>query len=152
MQTAFTILSKGWNADPNAPEPLARVDGHSLHLTFDLNSYQDDLFEDGDWAEITFSQCSRYRLGPTNDEGWYRGQCRFSKLAPTWGEFYEVTGDLMLNGKDLHWKNLLGDSSAKHFLFYFRDETFECDAADWGMTFHAAPRIDRYAAGREVKS
>jgi hypothetical protein len=29
-------------------------------------------------------------LGRTNDEGWYLGQCRFSKVAPTWGEFYHV--------------------------------------------------------------
>lgn len=99
-------------------------------------------FKEGDWGEITFSCCSRYRLGPTNDEGWCRGQCRFSKIAPAWGQFYEVTGDLLLEKGVLNWHFLSSDSQpdSKHFLFYFRDETFECDARDWSIAFHTSSR------------
>jgi hypothetical protein len=48
----------------------------------------------------------RYRLGNTNDEGWYRGQCRFSKLAPAWGEFYEVEGDPLMDKAPDDWVQL----------------------------------------------
>jgi hypothetical protein len=46
------------------------------------------------------------------------------------GEFYEVQGDLKLESSPDDWV-LLGPephAPAKHFLFYLRDETFECDA------------------------
>jgi hypothetical protein len=146
MQTAFTLLSKGWNAEPDAPYPVVRAEEDSVIVTFYLNPFQYDFFKAGDWAEIVFPQCSRYRLGPTNDEGWYRGQCRFSDLAPNWGEFYRVTGDPLPKGKDLLWKEVATDlraADSNHFLFYFRDQTFECDASDWLISFHAAPRRDR---------
>jgi hypothetical protein len=65
-----------------------------------------------------------------NDEGWYLGQCRFSKIAPAWGEFYEVDGDLKLESVPNDWIVVGPESrtTAKHFLFYLRDQTFECDA------------------------
>jgi hypothetical protein len=140
VQTVFTTLSKGWNAEPNAPQPIVHVEGTSLFLSFELNAFMFREFKEGDWAEITFTCCSRYRLGPTNDEGWYRGQCRFSKIAPVWGEFYEVTGDLLLekNGLDWHVGGIDPQPDSKHFLFYFRDETFECDAHAWSIAFHTS--------------
>ena len=87
----------------------------------------------------------------TNDEGWYRGQCRFSRLAPAWGEFYEVRGDLLLDfvpdpeefrshgvqlePRPLRWVTI-GEPgvTSRHFLFYLRDQTFECDATDWSFS------------------
>jgi hypothetical protein len=140
VQTVFTTLSKGWNAEPNAPQPVVRVEGTSLFLSFELNAFMFQEFKEGDWAEVAFSCCSRYRLGPTNDEGWYRGQCRFSKIAPAWGEFYEVAGDLLLENNGLDWHVVCIDPQpdSKHFLFYFRDETFECDAHAWSIAFHTS--------------
>jgi len=74
----------------------------------------------------------QYRLGPTNDEGWYLGQCRYSGSAPSWGEFYELNGDDPLLDRPSDWiKTNSSPSSNRHFLFYFRDGTFECIAADW---------------------
>jgi hypothetical protein len=29
------------------------------------------------------------------------------------------------------WVNVRNEPSGRHFLFYFRDSTFECFAADW---------------------
>ena len=74
-----------------------------------------------------------YPAQRSNDEGWYRGQCRFSGIAPAWGEFYEVTGDLKLTAID-DWRVVDHDQPAgRHFLFYLRDETFECEADGWRL-------------------
>jgi hypothetical protein len=132
-RTTFKKLNSDWNAEPNAPDPRVRVADRTLYLTFVLNSFQFP-FEEGSVGELVFHNCWRYRLGPTNDEGWYSAQCRFSQLAPAWGEFYEVEGDLLL-GHQLSWTSLGPPSpSSRHFLFYLRDETFECDADDWSFT------------------
>ncbi|MGA9524089.1 MAG: hypothetical protein WBV82_21690 [Myxococcaceae bacterium] len=132
-QTRFRQLNEGWNAEPNAPEPRISVERGELRLRFLLNPFEFDLPEEG-IGELRFRNCWRYRLGATNDEGWYRGQCRFSRLAPAWGEFYEVTGDLLLNDR-LEWITPGSPgASSRHFLFYLRDETFECDAEDWSFS------------------
>ncbi len=75
-------------------------------------------------GRLRFGGCARWRLGPTNDHGWYAGQCRYSCLAPAWGEFYEIKGadDLRLHPSDWH---------IPPMLFYLRDHTFECLAEDW---------------------
>ena len=134
--TAFKKLNDDWNAEPNAPEPVVRVDGRDVVLEFGLNPWQFPRFTDGQRGHIRFRDAWRYRVGTVNDEGWYRGQCRFSAFAPAWGEFYEVSGDLKLDACPNDW-TLVGshfDSDLRHFLFYFRDEEFECDAVDW--SFH----------------
>jgi hypothetical protein len=91
-------------------------------------------FEEEDVGFLRFHDCLRYRLGPTNDEGWYRGQCRYSRSAPAWGEFYEITGyDFQLN-RPTDWVTTNGSPHpARHFLFYLRDETFECIASGWSF-------------------
>jgi len=133
--TQFHQLNSGWNAEPNAPEPVVRVEERDCVLTFRMNPYQFPAFHDDDVGVLRFLQCRRYRLGATNDEGWYRGQCRFSGLAPKWGEFYEVKGDLRLSQCPDDWVVIDADvSGPRHFLFYLRDETFECDALDWNFT------------------
>ena len=134
MGTSFTKLNRDWNAEPNAPDPKAIVDGADVVLEFLANPFQFRQFADGDVLKLRFLDAVRFRLGATNDEGWDRGQCRFSSTAPAWGEFYEVAGDLKL-GSVMDWV-LVNDSatgSMRHFLFYFRDDTFECTAADWRL-------------------
>jgi hypothetical protein len=136
MTTTFTRLNDDWNAEPNSPQSRVSVDGQDVIVTFILNFQRYPQFQEGQLAGLRFSDCSRYRLGPTNDEGWYRGQCRFSGVAPAWGEFYELHGDLRLDRVPGQW--IQGPSSvdaARHFLFYFRDGTFECDAVGWRVEF-----------------
>ena len=134
-RTHFEKLNHGWNAEPNAPYPEIRVENQVLTLTFYLNPWAFPDVTPGDLGELTFVSCWRYRLGPTNDEGWWMRQCRFSFLAPEWGEFYKVSGNLRLDSlpPDAWLLNPPGTISkpSHHFLFYFRDETFECDAEDW---------------------
>lgn len=132
MKTVFTKLNDGWNAEPNAPEPNVTVVGSDVLLNFLLNPYLYRQFQDGDIGILRFRNCSRYHLKGTNDEGWSRGQCRFSKIAPAWGEYYELEGDLKLSECRAKWETVSTDfSGSRHFLFYFRDETFECDADEW---------------------
>lgn len=130
MNTCFVKLNDGWNAEPNAPAPAVTRSGNDLLLEFRLNPFQFKQFSEGDRGRLVFRNCWRYRLGGTNDEGWYLGQCRFSKIAPAWGAFYEVDGDLKLESAPNDWV-VVGPEpglTAKHFLFYLRDQTFECDA------------------------
>lgn len=130
--TRFTQLNRDWNADPNVPAESVRVDGRDVVLEFRVNAYLFKQFEEGQRLRLRFLNAIRFRLGGTNDEGWYFGQCRFSRLAPSWGEFYEVTGDLKLESVPDAWTTVAASTaSARHFLFYFRDATFECDAEDW---------------------
>ena len=131
--TQFHHLNTDWNAEPNAPEPRVTVSGGTLQLDFFLNPFAYDA-EEEEIARIVFEKCTLWRLGATNDEGWYRGQCRFSQLAPRWGEFYEITGDALLAHDGLAWNKTASSArAARHFLFYFRDDTFECRASDWHL-------------------
>src|SRR5262252_4184855 len=93
MSTFFIKLNDNWNAEPNAPTPSVSRSGNDVFLEFRLNPCPFNQFSQGDRGGLVFRNCWRYRLGKTNDEGWYLGQCRFSKVAPAWGEFYEVQGD-----------------------------------------------------------
>lgn len=131
----FTQLNHGWNADPNSPEPKVRVVDGDVVLIFFVNAFQFPDFSEGTEAIIRFKTCQRYRIGLPNDEGWSMGHCRFSKLAPAWGEFYELAGDpdLLLAPNDWSIVQATGDMM-RHYLFYFRDETFECIAQSWKIT------------------
>jgi hypothetical protein len=129
VNTRFVKLNDDWNAEPNAPAPVVARSGNDVVLEFRLNPFQFKKFSEGDRGRLVFRNCWRYRLGATNDEGWYLGQCRFSKDAPSWGEFYEVQGDLKLESSPNDWVSFAPEpQAARHFLFYLRDETFECDA------------------------
>ena len=128
----FVKLNDGWNAEPNAPDPVAKLIAGAVRVCFLLNPYQFSAYSEGDWGSLTFGKCTRFRLGPTNDHGWYLGQCRYSGLAPGWGEFYEIVGPDPNRDSPTDWQTVSEDTlGTRHFLFYFRDETFECIAADW---------------------
>jgi hypothetical protein len=143
--TEFRQLNHGWNAEPNAPDTQMSVNGTDVLLSFLMNPFQFPEFSEDDRGTLRFSGCARYRLYAINDEGWYRGQCRFSKVAPAWGEFYEIVGDLRLNESPNDWVRLVLVTEAHHhFLFYLRDETFECDALNWTLTVNGR----RIAGGR----
>lgn len=134
MATNFIQLNSGWNAEPNAPEPHVTVELDAVVLTFLANAFQFPEFTGGQFLRLRFAGATRYRLGETNDEGWYRGQCRFSGLAPALGEFYEVSGDLKIDQVS-GWSDGPVSQTVEqhHFLFYMRDETFECTASAWQL-------------------
>jgi hypothetical protein len=134
LATHFEKLNEDWDAESGAPEPSVRTDEFGLTLTFFLNPWLNPKFRLYDRGEIFFGNCWRYRLGYPNDEGWHRGHCRFRCWAPEWGDFYEVTGDLLDNRpKDWVLLKPTRPEPSRHFLFYFKDETFECDAESWSF-------------------
>ena len=130
MKPDFLQLNLGWNAEPNAPDPQLEILGNDIVLCFYVNPFQFKEFAEDEIGILRFVNCVRFRLGPTNDEGWYRGQCRFSKIAPEWGEFYEIVGDATTTNGPTDWRvmSTKGTGELHHFLFYFRDDTFECVA------------------------
>lgn len=142
MTIRFEKLNHDWNADPSVPEPRLFVEGDTLLLRLRLNTAQYAHFAEDSEAQLRFRQCERYHLAGTNDEGWYRGQCRFGRRAPAWGEFYRLDGDrerLLAMDK---WVVLSPRHNpvAAHFLFYLRDNTFECVAVDWTLELLPPPR------------
>ena len=132
MPLIFRKLNLGWNAEPNAPSPLVRVSGRQVCLRFYLNCFIFECTKPEEQGEIAFDGCSRWRLGAPDDEQWFAGKCRYSSLAPDWGEFYEIEGDDPERDTPADWC-AVGPPSAgeRHFLFYLRDNTFECIAKSW---------------------
>lgn len=129
---AFQQLNEGWNAYPNGSTSVVETSGGTLTFSFELNPFAFDDVEEGEIGLLIFAQCSRWRLGPTNDEGWFRGQCRYSGKAPSWGEFYEILGDDPKRDDPSDWQETGSENpNPRHFLFYLKDETFECLAGDW---------------------
>ena len=131
MSIEFIHLNKDWNAEPNAPEESIEVSKSKLVLEFYVNPWAHEGFEEEQKIKLIFKSPSKYRHGETNDEGWYRGQCRFKKLAPKWGEFYQIKGtdDQIQEVND--WITLSNEKELNHYLFYFRDRTFECYAKSY---------------------
>ena len=128
----FVRLNEGWNADPSCPEPELEVSGDEITLRFAPDSSRRGPRGEHDAVELRFHGCSHYRLSYPNDEGWYRGQCRYSSLAPEWGQFYKIIGEDPFRYDALGWKEVEGvPEASRHFLFYMREDTFECIADDW---------------------
>ncbi len=135
----FQKLNENWNAEPNAPDVSISNNNTDVELHFSLNPFAYDAYED-ERAKVVFQNCSKWRLGSTNDEGWYLGQCRYSGIAPKWGEFYEIVGHDELKDQPSDWKfSKENGSGDRHFLFYLRDNTFECMADDWKFTRFGNP-------------
>lgn len=87
----FIKLNDGWNAAPNAPEPIVKAIGTNLLLSFYLNHFLYEGFQNDDIGILTFHNCVQYRLGSPNDEGFfiYNGD-RYKKHGVEWGEFYLI--------------------------------------------------------------
>jgi hypothetical protein len=128
----FHQLNVGWNADPNVPEPKVTRAGHDVLLEFNVSPFQFQNFRLWEQGVLRFLDCERHTVTDINDHGWCLGQCRYSNIAPEWGEFYEITGEDLLRDQASGWVDVGGKpNDGRHFLFYFRDETFECFARNW---------------------
>jgi len=85
-----TLLTEGWNAEPNAPEVQVIVEGLSVILNFYLNYFLFDNFKEHDKATVTFLNCHKYSFNSMNDEGYYMGKYRYKESDLPWGEFYKL--------------------------------------------------------------
>lgn len=128
----FKRLNENWNANPNAPDLCVEQDGETLLATMKPNPYLYHQYEGVTKIILKFYDCAMYRVTPANDHGWYAGQCRFSRHAPSWGEFYEISGNTKDDVEPTPWVKMAGRGE-RHFHFYLRDETLEVKALDWSM-------------------
>jgi len=143
-RVSFKQLNHGWNAEPNAPEATTEQSGPDLLLRFFVNPFLFRQFDEENHDILRFYNCARFRLGSTNDEGWYRGECRYRDSAPAWDEFYELSGDDPRIDEPRDWVSInQRPEIARHFLFYLRDNTFECIASDWGFDLDPANALYR---------
>ncbi|MFD2247012.1 hypothetical protein [Pontibacter ruber] len=133
----YKKLNIDWNADPNAPEPYLSVSGKQVSLRFYLNPFLFDQIEKDGEGELIFLNCHKYSFNNCNDEGYLHGQYRYSNEQPPWGEFYLLQTD---------WKydfpmectileEKFSEDQMKHFIFFFRDNTFECVAEDYVFSY-----------------
>ena len=124
----FIRLNENWNADPNDPDPCVKITNDTVWLSFRLNAFEFKNFNEGDLGVLEFQNCRQYRMGAPNDEGFFtHGQSRFKQHGVEWGHFYKIAesgwetnfpGAVIINGDN-------NSNALEHFLFYFRDETFE---------------------------
>lgn len=128
----FTHLNTDWNAHPNDVALKLEQNGKTLLAHMRPNPYVFRAFENKPAITVCFKGCERYRLTSVNDQGWYDGQCRFSGLARSWGEFYEIAGDTRDDMDPTPWVKMEG-SGARHFHFYLRDEALEVKAQGWSL-------------------
>lgn len=123
----YKQLNNGWNADPNAPEPKISIHGSSITLEFYLNYFLFDNFKEGDKGQLTFLNCFKYAINTLNDEGYYKGNYRYKYTDLPWGEFYQINSAPEDFPKDAVILNFNENvSNLKHYLFFFKDDTFEC--------------------------
>lgn len=128
----FNHLNATWNAHPNDASLKVEQNGQTLQAHMRPNPYIYREYENIPAITICFEDCKRYRVTSVNDHGWYAGQCRFSGLAPSWGEFYEIFGDTRDDMDPTPWITMEG-SGMRHFHFYLRDQTLEVKAQGWSL-------------------
>jgi len=142
----YLKLNEGWNADPNIPNPEAYTQDNTLYLDFFLNYHIYKGIHRGQKGQLKFNECYMYRFGSPNDHGFSLKQFRYGPDDIPWGEFYELF--------ESDWKNdfpddkivlnqdLEEDKELRHFLFFFRDECFECIAKDFNFNYLKAGEIN----------
>ncbi|QUS56855.1 hypothetical protein [Pseudovibrio brasiliensis] len=128
----FSRLNEGWNADPNDAGLRLEQIGSTLLASMRPNFFMHSQYKEVSEIIVSFADCSMYRVTGVNDEGWYKGQCRFSGLAPSWGEFYEISGNTRDDMNPTLWTSIEGKGT-RHFHFYLKDEALEVKARDWLM-------------------
>ena len=133
----FIQLNHGWNADPNSPDVKLEVFGSEIILSFYMNTFQYENFNVDDIGMLVFHNCLQYRLGSPNDEGFFvYDQDRYKPYGIKWGEFYLIKdSDWQINFPDSQiLSEVQNTDKANHYLFYFRDETFECIAESYDFS------------------
>jgi hypothetical protein len=145
----YIKLNKNWSAQPNVPQPHVTKTGEGIDLTFFLNPLLFQHIDEDDKGTLKFLDVYAYRLGATGEEGYNRGEFRYKNAQLPWGEFYELLGS--------NWKNDFPDdkqiinekankSKLRHFIFFLKEETFECLAIDYQYAF-----LDKISEALEVK-
>jgi len=127
----FIKLNNDFDAEPNAPETTIEVHGTDLSLNFFLNPFIWDNVEDGEKGKLTFLNVIKYRFGSANDEGF--GRFRYYKYGLEFYDFYLVNNSdwrLSFPEDQIQIQKDFQDDNLNHYIFFFRDGTFECIASN----------------------
>lgn len=124
-------ITSDWNAEPVTPEVQLEINGDNLNMEIFVNHLVFDDFEEGDKAKIIFKNCSIYTLNHCNDERYYYGQYRTNSNELPWGEFYEIKSGLERKFPEPITIINKEQEGKRHYVFFFKDETFECLADDF---------------------
>jgi hypothetical protein len=133
----FTKLNQNWNADPNAPEVTLLVNGKNVVLEFFLNSFIFGNVAEEDKGRLTFINCHKFSWNTMNDEGYYMGQYRYKHSELPWGDFYFLDTNWQLDfPESFEILNPAPDfTKQKHYIFFLRDNTFECVAENFNFEY-----------------
>lgn len=132
----FIKISTDWNADPVSPEVDLKADNADLIMDVFLNYFVFSKFSEGDRVKIRFKNCSKYSLNICNDEGYFYGQYRIKHDELPWGEFYELKSGVDRNLPAPVTKIQEDSEDNNHYIFFFKDETFECLASGFELEFY----------------
>lgn len=126
----FIKLNHNWNAEPNVPEVQLKVEVNTIFLEFYLNG---EDFNEGHKGILKFINCHKYSFNSMNDEGYYLGQYRYKHTELPWGEFYKIDTDWEVDFPDssIELEKIKSKNHLNHYIFFFRDNTFECVAEDF---------------------
>ena len=137
-----SIVGLGQEVIPFIIEDLKINDSHWFYALEALTGAASKALKKGDKVKIRFINCSLYSLNTCNDEGYYYGQYRTNPNELPWGEFYEIKSGLDRNMPNPIVKIADDNSDKKHFIFFFKDETFECIASEYELVFYNEKAYD----------
>lgn len=131
------LLTKDWNANPNDPQLQMLVEGATITLEFYVNAYQFENFNEDDKARVRFLRVHKYALNGMNDEGYYTEQYRYTNTELHWGEFYKIDTDWQNDFPKEYLVAIRKPNPDKqnHYIFFFKDDTFECVAEGYKLEF-----------------
>ena len=135
-----TLLTTDWNAEPNAPEVELIVKGSAVILEFFVNYFIYENFREGDKARLTFHNCIKYSFNYMNEEGYYMEKYRYKNNDLPWGEFYklETTWETDFPVKHTTLAEMTDKSQLNHYIFLFKDNTFECVCENYDLEFYSS--------------
>ena len=131
-------LTIDWNAEPNAPDVVLSINGSTIILDFYVNYFLFEKFKENERAKVTFKNCHKYSFNPMNDEGYYKGQYRYTNTDLPWGEFYKLNTNWQTDFPNHYTVSSEIDEmdGLNHYIFFFRDNTFECVAENYSIEFY----------------
>ena len=126
----YKKINTDWNAEPNAPDVKLTVDNTTVKLDFYLNCFNFDRFKADEKGTLVFNKVHKFSFNSMNDEGYFMGKYRYKQTELPWGEFYQLDTDWQ---NDFHENVIIllpnaDNENLKHFIFFLRDNTFECVA------------------------
>ena len=126
-------LNIDWEADSVSSMPLCWEENTNVYLDFFLSKENKLVYKNEERVRIVFRNCEKYSFNYCNDEGFYRGQYRIKPNELEWGEFHEL---LNYNDRNFPKETIIENNinlERKHFIFFFKDETFEVIAESFNI-------------------